>query len=501
MLSRQCMKRKEFHLHQAILCVAVVFFLSLAYSLCVAGEGPTASMLEGPGFSQSRGQVLTAARLGQLKVSENRRFLVQADGRPFFYLGDTAWELFHRLNREEVDRYLTSRARHGFTVIQAVALAELDGLSTPNAYGHCPLIGNDPTRPDVKDGPDNDYWDHVDYIIQRSRDLGLYIGLLPTWGDKWNQKRGTGPVIFTPENAEIFGRWLGKRCNNAGNIIWILGGDRVPENDTHKEIIRAMARGLAQGDNGQYLMTFHPSGGGQSSGPYFGADTWLDFNMLQSGHRPTNTNYMYVERDYALTPIKPCMDGEPCYEAPPGVGDRIVRRHAYCAVFAGAHGHTYGAHPIWQMHDEGRQYKGAVTMFWHQSLDLPGTTQLIHLKRLMLSRPFLTRIPDQNVVISESRQDIDRIQVTRDGRPGQDDATYIMAYFPRHQQATLKTSLISATTLRGWWYDPRTGEATLIGEMPREDTKQFAPPIQGEDQDWVLVLDDAAKHYSTPGHV
>jgi hypothetical protein len=59
---------------------------------------------------------------------------VTADGRPFFWLGDTAWELFHRLNREEATRYLEDRASKGFTVIQAVALAELDGLNTPNAY-------------------------------------------------------------------------------------------------------------------------------------------------------------------------------------------------------------------------------------------------------------------------------------------------------------------------------------------------------------------------------
>jgi uncharacterized protein DUF4038 len=37
--------------------------------------------------------------LPRLKVSDNKRFLVQEDGKPFFYLGDTAWELFHRLTR------------------------------------------------------------------------------------------------------------------------------------------------------------------------------------------------------------------------------------------------------------------------------------------------------------------------------------------------------------------------------------------------------------------
>lgn len=79
----------------------------------------------------------------RLKVSDNKRFLVKADGSPFFYLGDTAWELFHRLNREEADRYLKNRASKGFTVIQAVALAEIDGLNDPNPYGHRPLLNNE----------------------------------------------------------------------------------------------------------------------------------------------------------------------------------------------------------------------------------------------------------------------------------------------------------------------------------------------------------------------
>lgn len=99
------------------------------------------------------------AALPALRISANNRFLVKADGAPFFYLGDTAWELFHRLNREEATRYLDNRARKGFTVIQAVALAELDGLNDPNPYGHRPLLENDPLKPDVREGASNDYWD------------------------------------------------------------------------------------------------------------------------------------------------------------------------------------------------------------------------------------------------------------------------------------------------------------------------------------------------------
>jgi hypothetical protein len=183
----------------------------------------------------------------RLNVSDNRRFLVTADGRPFFWLGDTAWELFHRLTREDAVRYLDNRARLRFTVIQAVALAEFDGLNQPNAYGHRPLLNNDPATPDVKDGPANDYWDHVDYIVQQAGARGIYVGFLPTWGDKWNIKRGIGPEVFTAANAETYGAWLGRRYKDSPGIIWILGGDRPFETDAQKDIIRAMARGLRAG--------------------------------------------------------------------------------------------------------------------------------------------------------------------------------------------------------------------------------------------------------------
>src|ERR1035437_6194217 len=88
----------------------------------------------------------SAESLPRLKVSENRHFLVTDSGEPFFWLGDTAWELFHRLSREDAERYLNNRARKGFTVIQAVVLAEFAGLPETNAYGQRPLNGNDLTQ-------------------------------------------------------------------------------------------------------------------------------------------------------------------------------------------------------------------------------------------------------------------------------------------------------------------------------------------------------------------
>ena len=145
-----------------------------------------------------------------LKVSENHRYLVYEDGRPFFYLGDTAWELFHKLNREEAERYLQDRAKKQFTVIQAVALAELDGLHATNAYGHTPLRNDDPLQPEEA------YFKHVDWIVARANQLGLFIGLLPTWGDKWNKAWGAGPVIFNPQKRARVWRVAGTSLQGRG---------------------------------------------------------------------------------------------------------------------------------------------------------------------------------------------------------------------------------------------------------------------------------------------
>ena len=212
----------------------------------------------------SVGSSRAAVAKERLAISDNGRFLVFADGRPFFYLGDTAWELFHRLNREEATRYLEDRAAKGFTVIQAVAIAELDRHTVPNPYGHLPLVDLDPARPAVQDGPQNDYWDHVDFIVDKANDLGLHIGFLPTWGRYWHDTREGQRPIFDAANAEAYGKWLGQRYRDK-DLIWILGGDRPIESQQQKEIIRAMARGLRDGDGGAHLQTFHPPGGNGSA--------------------------------------------------------------------------------------------------------------------------------------------------------------------------------------------------------------------------------------------
>jgi len=440
---------------------------------------------------------------GRLKISENKRFLVFEDGTPFFYLGDTAWELFHRLNREETEMYLENRRQKGFTVIQAVVLAELDGLNTPNAEGEKPLIDNDPAR--INEA----YFQHVDWVIKKAEEKGIFIGMLPTWGDKWNKKWGVGPVIFTPDNAAVYGEILGKRYKNSPNIIWILGGDRHIEEEEHGQIIRAMALGIRKEDGGAHLITFHPQGG-HGSAEYFHNEPWLDFNMRQNGHNKNFTGvYENTLKDYNLNPIKPVMDGEPIYEDhpiqfnPKENGHSIsadVRKPLYWDLFSGAFGHTYGHHSVWQMWQPGRDPVNFPLMPWSEALDQPGAAQMQFGRRLIESRLFLNRIPDNSIIVTdEVPTAVPGTGSYRYVATRASDGSYAMVYAPVGRPFEIRMDVISGKKVLAWWYSPRNGQVKKIGKFPNTGIRRFIPPEPGENIDWVLVLDDADKKFSRPG--
>lgn len=452
-----------------------------------------------------------------LKVSDNRRYLLQEDGTPFFWLGDTAWELFHCLTREEADLYLANRAELGYTVIQAVALAERDGLGTPNAYGRQPLLRNsageyDPTLPDTEG--EYSYWSHVDYIVGRAASLGLYIAFLPTWGDKFHPIGGVGPSIFNELNAKVYGTWLGKRYRERNNIIWVLGGDRILQTAKHFAVNSALAYGLRAGDGGRHLITLHPHGDSSSSRSVH-EELWLDFNMIQSGHGDLlRSNYRHVGEDYARQPIKPTLDAEPCYEDHPvgfkaanGYFDEAdVRIGAYYAVFAGAFGHTYGHNAIWSMTVTPDDY---FIMDWKTALKRPGAAQMQHLRKLIEQHSFLDRVPDQSLIVA-NYSGANYMVATRGG-------DYALIYSPNGlafdaalgklaaataATATTGTATTAAATtgtsaesgaqttetITASWYDPRTGEYSKAWTLPMTATARFTPPSSGRGNDWVLVL-------------
>ncbi len=436
----------------------------------------------------------------RVKVSDNGRFLVTNDGKPFFWLGDTAWELFHRCSWEDAVHYLDNRQRLGFNVIQATVLAEADGLHTPNQYGDVPFQNDDPLR------PIESYFAYVDWIIKAAEERSLHIGLLPTWGDKVTSNWGIGPVIFNVDNARAYGEWIGNRYRTAENIIWILGGDRPPMKDGNdwRPIWRAMAEGIRASAADGVLMSYHPPGGAEGTGSLHD-ENWLDFHMLQSGHVPRDSvTWDMVTRLYQRTPPKPVLDDEPCYEDhpvdpflrqwQPSFGcftDYDVRKQAYRAVFAGACGHTYGHHSVWQFYTLDRTPINFPQCVWKQAIERPGAAQMRHLKTLLLSRPYLTRIPDQSLVVSNVGTRGAHIRACRDS-----EGHYALVYIPQASQTVqIDLGKMDSGAARAYWFDPREGTSVALGTY--QGMASFTTPDTGPD--WVLVLDDSRSMFEIPG--
>lgn len=427
------------------------------------------------------------------RVHASGRFLQDADGAPFFWLGDTAWELFHRLTLAEADHYLADRAAKGFTLIQAVALAEFDGLHTPNAYGELALIADDPTRPNEA------YFAHVDAVIARANALGLVVGLLPTWGDKVRPLFGVGPRVFDVANATPYGAWLGARYRDA-DVVWILGGDRPPVGVDQgaafddRAVWRALAAGIRAGAGPGALLTYHPAGFA-SSAEHLHAEPWLDLNLLQSGHGSGHDVpvWEWVARELAREPRKPVLDAEPNYEDhpvnpwptwDPATGyfrDHDVRKQAYRSVFAGACGVTYGHHAIWQFCSDRHPPINHADRAWVAALDRPAASQLIHLRRLLERFPTFTRIRDPLLIASDPGVGGAHLEATRDV-----DGTYALIYLPETASVTIELERLTGSALTASWFDPRTGEATPPERIARVGRLTFTPP--GAGPDWVLVL-------------
>ncbi|HLU56441.1 MAG TPA: glycoside hydrolase family 140 protein [Pseudonocardia sp.] len=444
-----------------------------------------AAVLGGPAGPQQQ-PPQPAPQLPPLRVSDNGRYLVHDDGTPFFWLADTAWSIFVNLDRAEVERYLDARAEQGFTVIQAVAVFPQAGGPGPNRYGHHPL--SDGLTPAVAPGPDDDYWDHVDFVVAAAAARGLRIGLLPVWADNQVGK------LVTTSNARAYGEFLGARYGR--NVVWIMGGDHGA--DGAEDVWRRLAEGVAVGANGAVdhtglLMTYHPRGD-QTSAEWFHDDEWLSFNMLQGGHcRRWDKLLGLIEGNWARRPPKPFLDGESIYEDHPicwkpedGFStEEDVRRNAYWSVFGGAAGHTYGHHAVWQFLTEDREPSLGARGTWTAALDFPAGKQMRHVRALVESRPYLTRVPDQSIVASGG------VRATRDA-----DGSFLMAYTVDGKPFALDTTVLSGTGLRAWWFDPRTGTATDAGPAPRGRSVEFTPPERG---DRVLVVDDASRGFPPPG--
>ena len=432
---------------------------------------------------------------GRLRVSDNQRFLQFEDGTPFFWMGETAWLMPERLNREEVEYYLKCCQEAGYNVVQMQVLNDVPSL---NAYG---TPSHDKQGRLLTDAPYS-YWDHVDYIIDTAARHDIFIGMVCVWGSVVKQGK------LDAQQARTYGQFLADRYKDRRNIVWIMGGDL--QGDIRPDVWETLATTIKAADK-NHLMTYHPRGR-YTSAHWWSKAPWIDFHAFQSGHRcygqrmgdktypiPDGTeedNWMYVDSTWTYTPLKPVIDDEPVYEEiPKGLHhtdrgfwhDCDVRRYAYWSVFAGSCGHTYGHNAIMQFWREGYPPAYHNTKDWREALRDPGFHQMQHLKRLMLALPYFERVPDQSIIAGNGTG-YDRLAATR----GDD---YLLVYNYTGRDMAIDLRKISGEKKKVWWMDAATGRTTFLGEYDNKvQTFRLQKSHQGI-EDGVLIAVDATKNY------
>lgn len=417
-----------------------------------------------------------------LKLGPTARYLVDQNDRPFLIQGDSPWSLLVQPTREEVEQYLSNRRHKGFNSI-IVSLIEHFFCDDPpnNRYGDAPFTeaGNYAT-------PNEAYFAHVDWVLKKAAEYGIQVLLVPSYlgsgggSEGWYSEMQVNGVT----KLRQYGRYLGQRYKDFDNLIWLNGGDyNPPVND----YVDAIADGIRDFDT-RHLQSAH--GGAET--------TALDCHPTEAW-LAINDSYTYenilgmAQANYAHAPTIPFYLIESKYE-----GDRFnasnqeIRRQAYWSVFSGACGQFMGNHPLYEF-----------SAGWQPAMDGVASRDMANFRRLLDSRSWWLFVPDVNPAIvlagggDPASSDPAQSYVTAASMP---DGSSLWAYVPTGRTLTLDLSQVSGATAQTWWYNPRTGVATAIGQFDTGGYQDFTTPTnEGDLLDWILVADDASRNLPPPG--
>jgi hypothetical protein len=416
-----------------------------------------------------------------LKVSDNGRYFVDQNGKPFLYHADTGWQLFARLTLPEAREYFIMRQKQGFNTLQVQISMNPDSL---NRQGHRALVDYDFTK------PDENYFGHTERIIQVADSLGLLLNIAPFWIGCCREAYGIGGKneVYAkngPDKARQMGQYLGRRFGKYKNILWTIGGDNDPRSIRRE--IEALAEGL-KSTAPQQLQTYHGSPP-HSSTDLFQYAPWLGFSMIYTYWRekpnawtdPQQMVHVYETalHEYNKTDRMPFILGESQYE---GDGSRYgndigtpqqVRRQAWWTILCGGTGHAYG--------QDGWDFPRD----WRTIMQYPGGSQhMRHVRTFFEALPWHRLVPDQrhSVLVSGYGDYTKANYVTA---AVTDDKTTLVAYLPLPGSVSVDLSQLKGTQLTARWYDPRTGQFGKPETVQPQGIKRFTSPPQ---DDWVLLI-------------
>lgn len=437
-------------------------------------------------FECNEGEGLTAfENHGPVRLAANRRYLAHADGKPFFWLGDTGWYGSLLATDEEWTYYCWTRARQGYTAVQ-IQTTQWAALPNGDRLGEHAFTGNE--RIVINPA----FFQRLDQRLDTLNRFGLLAVPVLLWTAVWMDPamNRLNPGNSLPEDqAIVLANYMVARWQ-AHDVAWILNGDGRYEGG-----VAARWRRIGQAVFGEVPhapVTMHPCG---THWPYadFQEEAWLDIVGYQSGHSSSAEALRWITSgppatDWRKMPARPFINLEPPYEnhmafpSSERFGPQAVRRAIYWSLLnAPTAGVTYGGHGVWGWDDGSAPPLGhpktGIPYPWQDALHMAAGEQMAHLAKLMRTiRWHELRPAPELVTVQPGDQEPRRYIAAAQSA----DRSLALFYIPEDDQVTLDLS--------GWrvrptaeWFNPRNGER----QPAFGSTQQFITPTPG---DWVLLL-------------
>jgi hypothetical protein len=420
---------------------------------------------------------------GPLRVRPGATYLERADGTPFFWLGDTAWNGPLLASADDWETYLQHRQDQRFSVIQCVLIA-------PWRTAHADAEGN--VAYHLEDGRlivNPRFFQRMDQRMDATQRHGLVSAAVLLWT---LGKKEVSPGQLPDDLAIRLARYAVARYQ-AHDVVWILAGDENYER-ARGQRWATIGRAVFPEDMPRAPVTLHPQGMQWHFEP-LRSEKWLDFLGYQSGHGDDGRTLAWihsgpVSQAWSREPAKPILNLEPPYEGHLAYqsrqphSDYNVRRACYWSLMATpVAGLTYGSHGVWSWQTVAgvpQDHAGSgVAPTWREAIERPGSRQMAHLARLFTSLRWTALRPSPDWLVRQPAPHDPAQFVSVCATPEGDQA---LAYLPRGGAIELDPPRVEKVGGRARWFDPREG---VFRPAMVEAAGRFIAP---DGQDWVLVL-------------
>jgi hypothetical protein len=454
--------------------------------------------------------VLQAQVTFPLKLSSNKRYLVDQHNKPFPILGRTAWFIIS-LSDTGFKYFIDNTLQHGYNAIEMSVITHWQmGNHAPfDAHHNAPFLKtlggkdwdgnlkfNNPASelPDFLT-PNEGYWKHVDELLAYCEAKGILVLMFPGYVGYSNEKEDQGwmkeLVANTPPNVEKYGAWIAKRYKNRKNIVWMLLGDKGKYTSEQQLAEEALIKGLKSvtGQQSVHYTAESSSGENAADNIFFGKEMTLNASYTWELRVPVP----YIARKaYAHEPVMPSFLLEEPYdeEGPDGNNynpnaTQPVRRFQWWGWLSTTGGYMAGNGYVWQFVDP----------IWQQHLNTQAAYDMERLNAFIRSINWWQLVPSglngMQVLITDSNNvDSSAAYVLAAAAK---DGSLLVAYIPPAHIGNITVNMQPLNkNMYGYWFDPTNGRYTLVNDSPFSNAGNhvFTPPGVNSkgDNDWVLLL-------------